>query len=117
MKLRFVLELEVFIRDDDGVIKISEVYSDSTVLNINGKDEVCIKNFFSTPVVVGVVLIVDDNNEVYIISTKSIQEFINFSDRRPKYDWEDVSKLAHRNYNLKELYCRGRKVSIFSFVD
>ena len=106
-----------FIRDDDGVIKISEVYSDSTVLNINGKDEVCIKNFFSTPVVVGVVLIVDDNNEVYIISTKSIQEFINFSDRRPKYDEEDVSKLAYRDYNLKELYCRGRKVSIFSFVD
>lgn len=106
-----------YIKDEDGIIKISETYSDSTVLYINNRDEVCIKCFFSTQVPVEVVLIVDDDDNVYIVSTKTLQEFINFSGRRPNYDWEDDTKLAHKDYNLKELYCRGRKVSIFSFVD
>lgn len=106
-----------FIRDDDGVIKISEVYSDSTIVDIDAKDEVCIKGFLTARIPVEVVLIVDDDNNVYLIATRTLQEFINFFDRRPKYDWEDDIKLAHKDYNLKELYCRGEKVSIFSFVD
>lgn len=105
------------VRDEDGIIKMSESYSDSTILYVDGRDEICIKGFLSVRIPVEVVLIVDDDDNVYLISTKVLQEFINSFDRKPKYDWEDDIKLAHNDYNLKELYRRGEKVSIFSFVD
>lgn len=120
---KFIFEAKIrpkirrFVKDKDGIIKMSEAYSDSTILYINNRDEVCIKCFFSTLTPVEVVLVVDDDNNVYLIATRILQEFINFSGRRPKYDYEDDTKLAHNDYNLKELYCRGKKVSIFSFVD
>lgn len=106
-----------FIRDDDGVIKMSESYSDSTILYVDGRDEICIKGFLSVRIPVEVVLIVDDDSNVYLISTKVLQEFINSFDRKPKYCCDDITKLAHKDYNLKELYRRGERVSIFSFVD
>ena len=120
---KFIFEAKIlpkirrFIKDEDGVIKISEVYSDSTIVDIDAKDEICIKGFLTVRIPVEVVLIVDDDNNVYLIATRTLQEFINSFDRRPKYDWEDDTKLAHNDYNLKELYRRGEKVSIFSFVD
>lgn len=120
---KFIFEAKIlpkirrFIKDKDGVIKMSEVYSDSTIVDIDAKDEICIKGFLTVRIPVEVVLIVDDDNNVYLIATRILQEFINSFDRKPKYDWEDDTKLAHNDYNLKELYCRGRKVSIFSFVD
>lgn len=120
---KFIFEAKIlpkirrFIKDEDGVIKMSEVYSDSTIVDVDAKDEVCIKGFLTVRIPVEVVLIVDDDNNVYLIATRNLQEFINSFDRRPKYDWEDDTKLAHKDYNLKELYCRGEKVSIFNFVD
>ena len=120
---KFIFEAKIlpkirrFIKDKDGVIKMSEVYSDSTIVDIDAKDEVCIKGFLTARIPVEVVLVVDDDNNVYLIATRILQEFINSFDRRPKYDWEDDIKLAHKDYNLKELYCRGEKVSIFNFVD
>lgn len=120
---KFIFEAKIlpkirrFIKDNDGVIKISEVYSDSTIVDVDAKDEICIKGFLTVRIPVEVVLIVDDDNNVYLIATRILQEFINSFDRRPKYDWEDDIKLAHKDYNLKELYCRGEKVSIFNFVD
>lgn len=110
-------KIRSYVRDEDGVIKMSESYSDSTILYVDGRDEICIKGFLSVRIPVEVVLIVDDDNNVYLIATRTLQEFINSFDRRPKYDWEDDTKLAHKDYNLKELYCRGEKVSIFNFVD
>lgn len=120
---KFIFEAKIlpkirrFIKDKDGVIKMSEVYSDSTIVDVDAKDEVCIKGFLTVRIPVEVVLIVDDDNNVYLIATRNLQEFINSFDRRPKYDWEDDIKLAHNDYNLKELYCHGEKVSIFSFVN
>lgn len=120
---KFIFEAKIlpkirrFIKDKDGVIKMSEVYSDSTIVDVDAKDEVCIKGFLTVRIPVEVVLVVDDDNNVYLIATRILQEFINFSGRRPKYDYEDANKLAHNDYNLKELYCRGEKVSIFNFVD
>ena len=120
---KFIFEAKIlpkirnFIKDEDGVIKMSEAYSDSTIVDIDAKDEVYIKGFLSIRIPVEVVLVVDDDNNVYLIVTRTLQEFINSFDRRPKYDWEDDTKLAHNDYNLKELYCRGEKVSIFSFID
>lgn len=120
---KFIFEAKIlpkirrFIKDEDGIIKISEVYSDSTIVDVDAKDEVCIKGFLTVRIPVEVVLVVDDDNNIYLIATRNLQEFINSFDRRPKYDWEDDTKLAHKDYNLKELYCRGEKVSIFNFVD
>lgn len=120
---KFIFEAKIlpkirrFIKDKDDVIKMSEVYSDSTIVDVDAKDEVCIKGFLTVRIPVEVVLIVDDDNNVYLIATRNLQEFINSFDRRPKYDWGDDIKLAHNDYNLKKLYRRGEKVSIFSFVD
>ena len=118
-------KIRSYVRDEDGVIKMSESYSDSTIFYIDSKDEIyihdtneiCIKGFLSARIPVEVVLIVDDYDNVYLISTQAIQSFINSFDRKPKYYYDDTTKLAHRDYNLKELYRRGKKVSIFNFVD
>ena len=110
-------KIRSYVRDEDGVIKMSESYSDSTILYVDGRDEICIKGFLSVRIPVEVVLIVNDCDKVYLISTQAIQSFINSFDRKPKYSWEDDTKLAHRDYNLRELYRHGERVSIFNFVD
>ena len=110
-------KIRSYVRDEDGVIKMSESYSDSTIFYIDGRDEICIKGFLTVRIPVEVVLIVDDDGNVYLISTKVLQEFINSSDRKPKYYYDDTTKLAHKDYNLRELYRRGERVSIFNFVD